>query len=165
MTTSPSTVSTTVHPVHSVHRWTKWTEGVRPMPTIRADGVLFRRRCFARADKGSGTCPSGTARPPRKATFIATLRCKTVSGQASHRLADALRSTGPRAARLLPQTRTQRTYKGKRSRSAVSCSARSACSTTASSPCRSVPPGPPRGRQSPGRRGASATVSALNPQS
>ena len=27
------------------------------------------------------------------------------------------------------------------------------------------PPGPPRGRQSPGRRGASATVSALNPQS
>ena len=59
----------------------------------------------ARVDKESGTCPSGTDKPPRKATFIATLRCKTVSGQACHRLADALRSTGPRAARLLTQTR------------------------------------------------------------
>ena len=28
-----------------------------------------------------------------------------------------------------------------------------------------IPPGPPRGKQSPGRRSASATVSALNPQS
>ena len=107
----------------------------------------------ARVDKGSGTCssvslvlrcaPPQTARP---ATSIATLRCKTVSGQACHRLADALRSIGPRAARLLPQTRTHRTFKEKRSRSAVSCSARSACSTTASSPCWSVPPGPPRGK-------------------
>ena len=138
---------------------------IMPMPMIRADGTLFRRRCFARADKRSGTCPSGTAEPPRKATFIATLRCKTVSGQACHSLADALRSIGPRAARLLPQTRIHRTYKEKRSRSAVSCSARSACSTTASSPCWSVPPGPRGGRQSPGRWGASATVSALNPQS
>ena len=73
---------------------------IMPMPMIRADGALIRRRCFARADKRSGTCPSGTAEPPRKATFIATLRCKTVSGQACHRLADALRSIGPRAARL-----------------------------------------------------------------
>ena len=59
----------------------------------------------AKVDKECGTCPSGTDKPPRKATFIATLRCKTVSGQASHRLADALRSTCPRAARLLTQTR------------------------------------------------------------
>ena len=41
----------------------------------------------------------------RPATFIATLRCKTVSEQVCHRLADALRSIGPRAARLLTQTR------------------------------------------------------------
>ena len=41
----------------------------------------------------------------RPATSIATLRCKTVPGQAGHRLADALRSIGPRAARLLTQTR------------------------------------------------------------
>ena len=59
----------------------------------------------AKVEKESGTCPSGTVKPPRKATFIATLRCKTVSGQACHRLADALRSNGPRAARLLTQTR------------------------------------------------------------
>ena len=44
----------------------------------------------ARVDKESGTCPSGTDEPPRKATFIATLRCKTVSEQVCHRLADAL---------------------------------------------------------------------------
>ena len=44
--------------------------------------------------------------PPGKATFIATLRCKTVSEQVCHRLADALRSIGHRAARLLTQTRT-----------------------------------------------------------
>ena len=41
----------------------------------------------------------------RPATSIATLRCKTVSEQVCHRLADALRSIGPRAARLLTQTR------------------------------------------------------------
>lgn len=40
--------------------------------------------------KESGTCPSGTDEPPGKATFIATLRCKTVSEQVCHRLADAL---------------------------------------------------------------------------
>ena len=51
----------------------------------------------AEVDKGSGTCPSGTDKPPRKATFIATLRCKTVSEQVCHRLADALRSSGLRA--------------------------------------------------------------------
>ena len=44
----------------------------------------------ARVDKESGICPSGTDKPPRKATFIATLRCKTVSEQVCHRLADAL---------------------------------------------------------------------------
>ncbi len=55
--------------------------------------------------KGCGTCPSGTDKPPRKANIIATLRCKTVSEQVCHRLADALRSIGPRAARLLTQTR------------------------------------------------------------
>ena len=49
------------------------------------------------ADKESGTCPSGTDEPPGKATFIATLRCKTVSEQVCHRLADALRSIGLRA--------------------------------------------------------------------
>ena len=60
-------------------------------------------RAFIRADKKSGTCSSvslvlrrashQTARP---ATFIATLRCKTVSEQVCHRLADAPRSIGPR---------------------------------------------------------------------
>ena len=43
-----------------------------------------------RADMESGTCPSGTDEPPGKATFIATLRCKIVAGQAAHKLADAL---------------------------------------------------------------------------
>ena len=43
-----------------------------------------------RADKESGTCPSGTDEPPGKATFNATLRCKIVAGQAAHKLADAL---------------------------------------------------------------------------
>ena len=49
-----------------------------------ADGV------YMRADKESGTCPSGTDEPPGKATFNATLRCKIVAGQAAHKLADAL---------------------------------------------------------------------------
>ena len=49
------------------------------------------------ADKGSGTCPSGTDKPPRKATFIATLRWETVPEQVRHRLPDALRSIGLRA--------------------------------------------------------------------
>ena len=44
----------------------------------------------SRADKESGTCPSGTDEPPGKATFNATLRCKIVAGQAAHKLADAL---------------------------------------------------------------------------
>ena len=65
----------------------------------------FTDSADAKVDKESGTCPSGTDKPPRKATFIATLRCKTVSGQACHRLADALCSNGSRAARLLTQTR------------------------------------------------------------
>ena len=52
----------------------------RPM----ADGADLR------ADKESGTCPSGTDEPPGKATFNATLRCKIVAGQAAHKLADAL---------------------------------------------------------------------------
>jgi len=43
-----------------------------------------------RADMESGTCPSGTDKPPGKATFNATLRCKIVAGQAAHKLADAL---------------------------------------------------------------------------
>ena len=55
-----------------------------------ADGARFQRQCYARADIESGTCPYGTDKPPIKATFIATLRCKTVSEQVCHRLADAL---------------------------------------------------------------------------
>lgn len=34
--------------------------------------------------------PVRTAEPPRPATFIATLRCEIVSGQAGHKLTDAL---------------------------------------------------------------------------
>ena len=59
-----------------------------PSPSVSAE---------AEVDKESGTCPSGADKPPRKATFIATLRCKTVSEQVCHRLADALRSIGLRA--------------------------------------------------------------------
>ena len=47
-------------------------------------------------DKKSGTCPSGTDKPPRKATSIATLRWETVPEQVRHRLPDALRSIGLR---------------------------------------------------------------------
>ncbi len=43
-----------------------------------------------------------------------------------------------------------RRYKGKWSRSAVSCSARCACSTTASSPCWFIPHTAPRGHNRPG---------------
>lgn len=70
-----------------------------------ADGAIFHRLFLfgpmvpnssvstdAWADKEKGICPSGTDKPPGKASFIATLRCKTVSEQVCHRLADALRS-------------------------------------------------------------------------
>ena len=47
------------------------------VPMIWADGAMFQRQCIAWADIESGTCPSGTDKPPRKATFIATLRGET----------------------------------------------------------------------------------------
>ena len=75
------------------------------MVTIRVDGAQFQRQCYAEVYKGSGTCPYGTDKPPIKATFIAALRGETAPGQAWHRLAIAPRSIGPRAARLLTQTR------------------------------------------------------------
>ena len=51
---------------------------------------------------------------------IATLRCKTVTGQAGHRLADALRSIGPRAdaSALIKEKRLQDSY---RPRAAAAC--------------------------------------------
>lgn len=54
-----------------------------------SDGAMFYRRRVPCADKESGTCPSGTDKPPRKATFNATLRWETVSEQVRHRLPDA----------------------------------------------------------------------------
>ena len=66
------------------------------MVTLWADGALFQRQSDAKVDKESGTCPSGTDKPPRKATFIATLRWETVPEQVRHRLPDALRSIGRR---------------------------------------------------------------------
>lgn len=57
-------------------------------------------------DGGSGNTPETGSSPPASWTasspsasmpnFIATLRCKTVSEQVCHRLADALRSIGLR---------------------------------------------------------------------
>jgi hypothetical protein len=44
---------------------------------IRADGARIFLLCRCRCQYKSGTCPSGTDKPPRKATFNATLRCKT----------------------------------------------------------------------------------------
>ena len=70
---------------------------------IRADGALIQRPADAGVDKGKGTCSSvslvsgrASAQTARPATSIATLRCETVTGQAGHRLTDALRSIGPR---------------------------------------------------------------------
>ena len=70
---------------------------------MRADGTLIQRPADAGVDKGKGTCSSvslggGSAgdQTDRPATSIATLRCETVTGQAGHRLTDALRSIGPR---------------------------------------------------------------------
>ena len=56
-------------------------------PTTLSANTRTRR---SRIKEESGTCPSGTDEPPGKATFIATLRCKIVDGQAAHKLADAL---------------------------------------------------------------------------
>ena len=106
--------------------------------------------------KKSGTCSSvslclryAASQTARPATFIATLRCKTVSEQVCHRLADA------------PPHR----LKEKRSRPAVGCSGRCAPSTTASSPCWLMPSRPPTGRRIIAReRPTSATVSAPNPR-
>jgi hypothetical protein len=63
---------------------------------IRADGARIFLLCRCRCQYKSGTCPSGTDKPPRKATFIATLRWETVPEQVRHRLPDALRSIGRR---------------------------------------------------------------------
>ena len=70
---------------------------------IRADGTLIQRPTYAGVDKEKGTCSSvslvsgrASAQTARPATSIATLRCETVTGQAGHRLTDALRSIGPR---------------------------------------------------------------------
>lgn len=114
----------------------------------------LRDSANAAAYKESGTCSSAclalrcaTLQTARPATIIASLRCKTVSEQVCHRLADA------------PSHR----LKEKRSRPAVGCSARCACSTTASSPCWFMPSRPPTGRRIIAReRPTSATVSASN---
>lgn len=58
------------------------------------DATLLLQR-FSWADKESGTCPSGTAPPPRKATFITTLRWETLSEQVRQRLPDALTHNRP----------------------------------------------------------------------
>ena len=70
---------------------------------IRADGTLIQRPTDAGVDKEKGTCSSvslvsgrASAQTARPATSIATLRCETVTGQAGHRLTDAIRSIGPR---------------------------------------------------------------------
>ena len=83
------------------------------MSTIQADGARFQRPTDSSVNIKSGTCSSVsyvlryaspiTARP---ATSIATLRCKTVSEQVCHRLADAL-------AHKWPAPQGSRTYKGK----------------------------------------------------
>ena len=62
---------------------------------LQADATQFHRHPGATV-KGSGTCPSGTDKPPRKATSIATLNWETVPEPVRHRLPDALRSIGPR---------------------------------------------------------------------
>jgi len=70
---------------------------MRDMRRIRnADAVLFRADSPSdeRGKRYSLVCR--LLRNVRPATFNATLRCKTVSEQVCHRLADALRSIGPR---------------------------------------------------------------------
>ena len=70
---------------------------------MRAEGALIQRPADASVDTESGTCSSASlvsgrasAQTARPATSIASLRCETVTGQAGHRLTDALRSIGPR---------------------------------------------------------------------
>jgi len=78
---------------------------VKSRPIIQADGVTFRYLCRCRSHlKESGICSSvslvsgrASAQTARPATSIATLRCETVTGQAGHRLTDALRSIGLRS--------------------------------------------------------------------
>lgn len=101
-------------------------------------------------DKKSGTCPSGTDKPPRKATSIATLRWETLPEQVRQRLPDA-----PTHNRLTPQG--SRTYKEKRSRDCVRL--RHPQTLAGSNPS-----GSPRGENNrPGGGSASASVGAQNP--
>ena len=66
-------------------------DNIRTKHFIIAKIHIFTQRSKRNQHRNrSGTCPSGTDKPPGKATINATLRCKIVAGQAAHKLADAL---------------------------------------------------------------------------
>ena len=65
-------------------------DNIRTKHFINAKIHIFTQRSKRNQHRNrSGTCHSGTDKPPGKATINASIRCKIVAGQAAHKLADA----------------------------------------------------------------------------